>query len=668
MPSLFRIPSFRPPDELPSRAASNWLLLSVAFAVAPHVPRLPLWLTLTVAAGVVWRFGIDNYAWRIPPRWLRLVLLAAVMVGILNVYGTLFGREVGIALLTAAVGLKVLEIRRLRDYMITVYLVYFLLLGAFLYSQSMVTAAYGIAVALLTTASLVLLNNAQGPSVRVWRLLGRIMVFGLPLCLVMYVFFPRIQGSLWGLPADAFSNRSGLSDHIDLGGFVGLSTDTSPVFRVTFDGPPPPPKDRYWRVYVLSDNEQDGGWQRRAFAAFDGAQPGEFEGTGPPIRYTVTLEPDNQHWLPVLDLPRKVPPGTQAEPGFLARAHEPVDRVMRYAMVSQRVLRTGPLNMLETRANLEMESAPSSRVADLLKRWRGLTPAGKVKAALDYFRNQPFRYTLTPPELHGDRIDQFLFDTRAGYCEHYASAFVSLMRWAGVPARVLIGYQGGEWNESGDYLTVEQSDAHAWAEVWLANRGWARVDPTAAVAPERIELGAEAIRRLLAQGASPGQLSEAEARRLIARSWLAQRWLQAQWTWDNVNYDWDTWVMGYGPDVQRQFLRWLGFRTPTWTAMVAALAAGAAMLLLVAGISVSGRRDREDPVVRLYRRALRKVARRGVDKSPVEGPVDFQRRLEREAPELGRRLKPVTEMYVSLRYAAEPRGSAGMLRTLVARF
>lgn len=668
-PFRLNIPTYRPPDEPPSRAAANWLALSVAFAVAPHVPRLPLWLTLVVAGCLLWRFGIDNHGWRMPARWLRMLVLGAVTIGILKTYGTLFGREVGVALLTATVGLKALEIKALRDYMIIVFLVFFLLLGTFLYSQSMVAAGYGIAVALLTAVSLVLLNNPRGLSgFQAWSLLGRMVLFGLPVCLVMYVFFPRIQGSLWGLPADAFGGRAGMTDEVRPGSFSKLSLDTSPVFRVEFDGAPPEPRDRYWRVYVLSRYE-DGAWGRRTMTVFDGGLPGDFEGTGPRIRYTVALEPHSGHWLPALDLPVTVPENVEPRHGFLAGSTRRINRVMRYAMTSQQPARTGPLNLLETRANLRMDQPPSDRVANLLRQWRGLAPGDRVQAALDYFRAQPFRYTLTPPPLDGDRIDQFLFDTRAGYCEHFAAAFVALMRWSGVPARLLAGYQGGEWNDAGDYLTVYQSDAHAWAEVWLPDRGWTRVDPTAAVAPERIELGAEAIRLLEAQGASPGELSEAEVRRLIARSWLQRRWVHAVWAWDHVNYVWDTWVMGYGPEVQYQFLRWLGFETPTWTRMVAALAAGSILLLLFVGIVVNRQRARrDDPVVRLYRRALRRVARAGIEKSPAEGPRDFQRRLEREAPELGERLKPVTEMYVALRYGESPVVSAAMFRTLVGHF
>lgn len=669
MRRLFSIPSYRPPDELPSRAASNWLLGSVALAVAPHAARLPVWLTLTVAVGLLWRFGIDNYAWRMPPRWLRMVILVAVTVGVLKTHGTLFGREVGVALLAAAVGLKALEIRALRDYMIVVFLVLFLVLGAFLYSQSMATAAYGIAVALMTIASLALLNNSQGLSGgQVWKLLGRILGFGLPICLVMYLFFPRIQGSLWGLPADAFGHKTGMTDEVHPGSMAALSDNTTPAFRVEFEGRVPEPRDRYWRVYVLSDNDESGGWRRRTMTVFDGGEPGDFEATGPTYHYTVTLEPHNEHWLPALDMPVATPDAGTPRHGFLVGSERAVNRVTRYSMSSRQVARTAPLDALETRANLQMATEPAPRTAALLVRWRNLGPRAKVQAALNYFHDQPFRYTLTPPKLDGNRIDEFLFDTRAGYCEHYASAFVSLMRWSGVPARLLAGYQGGELNSSGGYFTVYQSDAHAWAEVWLPDRGWTRVDPTAAVAPERIEMGAEAIRLLLARGALPGQLSDAEVRRLLRRSWLAQRWQQTQWAWDNVNYVFDTWVMGYGPELQYQFMRWLGFRTPSWTEMAAALAGGVAILLLGAGVANNRHRVREDPALRLYRRALRKLGPAGRTKSPSEGPKDFQRRLEREAPELAGRLKPITEMYIALRYADDPRCDTGMLKTLVARF
>lgn len=667
MRRLFSIPSYRPPDELPSRGASNWLMISVACAVAPHTTRLPWWLTLTVAGCLFWRFGVDNHAWRVPPRWLRWLLLLLIAIGVLSSYGTFLGREAGLAFLTAAVGLKILEIRTLRDYLITVFLTYFLLLGAFLYSQSMFIAFYGVAVALLTTASLALLNNAQGLRPRaVWRLMGRMVIFGLPICLVMYMFFPRIQGSLWALPKDAFGNRTGMTDEVHPGSLTSLSTNTTAAFRVEFAGRPPEPEDRYWRVHVLSDNH-DGGWRRSTIRAFDGAGPGDFKGEGPTISYTVTLEPHNEHWLPALDWPLQAPEVGEPRNGYLVRADRRVNRVIRYPLASRLIAGTAPLNILEKRNNLRMEREPPERVRALIGQWRDLSPADTVGAALRYFREQPFRYTLSPPPLPTGRIEEFIFDTRAGYCEHYASAFVSLMRWAGVPARLIAGYQGGQWNNSGDYLTVYQSDAHAWAEVWLPGRGWTRADPTAAVAPERIELGAEAVRRLVEQGIQPGQLSRSEISRLMDRSWLQQQVLQAQWAWDNLNYVWNVWVMGYGPEVQREFMRWLGFDTPSWRSMISTLAAGVAILLLAAGIAVTQQHVREDPVVRLYRRALQKVARSGPAKSPDEGPRDFQLRLEREAPELARRLKPVTEMYIALRYAENRACTKRTFRSLVAR-
>ncbi|HSH41224.1 MAG TPA: DUF3488 and transglutaminase-like domain-containing protein, partial [Arenicellales bacterium] len=667
MPRLFRIPSYRPPDELPGRGASNWLLISVALAVAPHAARLPLWLTLSVAGGLFWRYGIDNHGWRPPARWIRWLLLLVLVTAMLNTFGTFLGREAGLAFLTAAAGLKALEIRTLRDYLITVFLAYFLLIGAFLYSQTIFIGVYGFAVALLTTASLAMLNNAQGlAGLQAWRLVGRIVLFGLPICMVMYLFFPRIQGSLWALPEDAFSSGIGMTDEVRPGSISRLSGNTEAAFRVEFEGEPPEARDRYWRVYVLSEN-RDGGWTRNMMYAFDGPGPGDFEPEGPVIDYTITLEPHNEMWIPALDWPLAAPESAAARNGFLVEADRRVNRVTRFEMQSRGIAGTAPLNAVERRNNLDMDRAPTARVRELIDRWSGLPPAGRVDAALRYFREEPFRYTLSPPPLPDGRIERFIFDTRAGYCEHFASAFVSLMRWAGVPARLIAGYQGGEWNDAGDYLTVYQSDAHAWAEVWLPGRGWTRADPTAAVAPERIDLGADAIRQLVEQGIEPGQLSRSEIEGLINRSWVQAQLARAQFVWDNLNYMWDVWIMGYGPEFQRAFMRRLGFQTPSWTDMVSTLAAGVGLLLLAAAVVLSRRRTREDPVLRLYRRALRKVSRSGPRKAPDEGPRAFQQRLEREAPELARRLKPVTEMYVAIRYAEDPAYSAGALKALVGR-
>lgn len=635
-------------------------------ALAPHAPHLPAWMTIAVACCLIWRFGTDNYAWRIPPRWLRILLLLLAVLATFKTYGTFLGREAGVAFLSLAIGLKVLEIKSLRDYLISVFLIYFLLLGAFLNSQSMMTGAYGFAVALLSTASLALLNSSKAfTQGNVWGLVGRLVLFGLPICLVMYVFFPRIQGSLWGLPQDAFGATTGMSDQVSPGAFERLSHDFSPAFRVEFHGQPPESRDLYWRVHVLSRN-QNRSWRRRE-VPFDGAGPGGFEAKGPITRYTITLEPHNQHWLPGLDLPLEVPQGYEPKAGFLFESYRPVNRVLRYSLSSQQSSRTNPLNPIQRRINLQTDGLPSVRVQQLLNQWQGLAPSQKVDAVLTHIREQPFRYTLTPPRLGADPVDEFLFDTQAGYCEHYASTFVSLMRWSGIPARMLVGYQGGEWNESGGYLTVYQSDAHAWAEVWLPDRGWTRVDPTSAVAPERIELGADAIRELVEQGFAPGELSGLELRQVIARPWFQQQWHNALLAWDAVNHNWNKWVMAYGPEAQFKLLRWMGFKTPTWTQMAVTLTVAVALLMLLVALVITRYRIKPDPIVKAYQRACRKLLKHGIEAFDNEGPLDLQHRIEKLSPTVAQRFKPISEMYIAIRYGDEQQYSIGVFKALVAK-
>ncbi|WP_460825210.1 transglutaminase family protein, partial [Massilia solisilvae] len=474
------------------KADTLLLLLSAVLVLAPHTLHLPLWVTLLCAATLAWRAAITLQGRRMPSSLLLLPVAALAMAGVMHSYHTLLGRDAGVAMLVLLVAFKTLEMHARRDLYVVVFLCFFLVLTNFFYSQAIGTALMMIAsvVALLTTQLSFQFTGKVPPLSARLLMGGRMLGLAAPLALLLFVLFPRVQGPLWGMPGDGHaSGHGGLSDRMAPGQISHLAQSEDTAFRVKFDGPVPDQTQLYWRGPVLGDF--DGQVWTRVRSRPAPARSLALSVRGRPVRYQVTLEPSSARWLFALEMPDRVPPldGNLAfvSAEFELTAAYPLEQRVRYELSSftQYSLQAGeqagrdgewlllpygtnPRALAEGQA-LRAEPDPQQRVATVLRR----------------FARQNFVYTLDPPRLGADSIDEFLYQTRAGFCEHYAGAFVFLMRAAGVPARVVTGYQGGEMNPIDGYLTVRQSDAHAWAEVWLAGRGWVRVDPTAAVAPER---------------------------------------------------------------------------------------------------------------------------------------------------------------------------------------
>lgn len=638
---------------LPDRYTAHWLLASVLLVLAPHAAYQPVWLSLGVLALLAWRALLTQRAWQVPGRVLRTALTLLMTVLVYHHYGTLFGRDPGVALMCGMLALKLLELRNQRDYLLAAFLLYFLILASFLYSQSLWLAGYLLGAVLLCTATLVRLAQPGAGARYALGLAGRLLLQALPLMLVMYLLFPRIQGSLWGLPVDAHSGLTGMSDELRPGSINQLSQSEAVAFRAAFSGAPPANADLYWRSLVL--------WQTDGRTWSRGGQSipaeGGFQGIGTPVDYVITFEASNKPWLVALDLPAALPATLPANlrlrPGFVLAAAAPVRQRLRYALTSWTRYRTGGLPARERAAALQLPADIGARTRALAMQWRAQSAddADVVQAALRYFHNENFTYTLQPPLLGSQPVEEFLFDARRGYCEHYASALVTLMRAAGIPARALAGYQGGEFNPSGNYLIVRQSDAHAWAEVWLAQRGWVRVDPTAAVAPERIEYGAGAVRRLARQGAAFGQLEAEAVRRALSLGWLENLARQGNQLRDTVDSVWNEWVLDYSVERQQQLLRRLGFHTPSPWLMVKLLA-GLCALLLLAYAGYGWRAPVRDPVLRAYQKFCRKLARAGLVRAPHEGAQDFARRCAQQRPEAADVITRITQHYVRLRYGA----------------
>ncbi len=626
------------------------LLGTLSIILAPHLFRLPIWATLLVIFVVAWRAAAALRGWPMLPRIVRIGLALAAFAGVWASFGRVTGQTAGVALIVVMAALKLTELKARRDLMVMSFLMYFLLVTHFLFSQELWTAAFLIVCAMLITAVLIDANHPGGalPTRVLAKMGSRMVLQALPLMVVIFLLFPRIPGPLWGLPSDAGAAKPGLSDSMSPGDISSLIESDEIAFRVRFEGDAPPKRERYWRGPVFG--HFDGRRWDIGFRPADAANP-VVEFDSPAIRYEITIEPNRTAWLLALDLPSNegldrdmaINPDYQlvlTKDNLRERRLLHLESHTRY-----RLQPTLPPKLRQIFTQLPRNSNP--RAQTLAKQWRadGLEDAAIVDTALKMYRQQAFFYTLHPPPLGRDGIDEFLFDTRKGFCEHYAGSFTFLMRAAGISARVVTGYQGGEKNEVGDYYIVRQQDAHAWSEVWLEGRGWVRVDPTAAVAPNRIDNGiGEA---LAGQADLPAFLNPANRNGFRFD-------VKARWDW--INAQWNHWVLGYGPDLQQEFLKRFGL--VDWSDMILALT-----VLLSLGVGVIGflllRRSEpavaDDPPLRQWRKLQARLARAGLPIRQSEGPIDYAERVAAERPELADAIRLLSARYVGLRYSGSDR-------------
>ena len=633
--------------------------LAAVVVALPHALRLPLWLTLFFVCMVSWRFLHEHYSWYLPGRLLLFFVSLLLAAAVYKHYGYLFGRDPGVAMLFSLIALKFVEQRSEREANLTIILLYLLASSAFLYSQSIWLGVYLVLAVVATTAALMRLNSdAALPFARTFKQVATLMVLALPLAMMIYVLFPRIQGSLWGLPSDAQAGVTGLSEIMRPGAITKLSQSDAIAFRVEFVGQRPTNRELYWRSLVLW--ESDGRlWTR---GRDENSAALKFTGRGQPYRYTVTLEPTNMRFLFALDLPASLPPDTRLLPGFVLQYKNPVKDRRRYQMTSYTEYNTGGLSPALWQRALQLPGTLSPRVRQLAQQWRDTAPdsLGIAQQAMRYFNREEFVYTLKPPLMRRDPVDEFLFTYRRGFCEHFAAAFVTLMRAAGVPARVVAGYQGGEYNATGNYFIVRQADAHAWAEIWVAGRGWVRADPTAAVAPERIELGIDAVRQLEAQGTPAGSLPTDDVRRLIAPGWLVRSWLRSRLMWDSLNLGWYKWTADYDLARQARLLEALGLGISSELGLGIGVAVSILLFVFVMALLLMRQRRRLDPIQEIYLRFCKKLAGAGLTRAPHEGAMGFSWRVVAALPLTAKQVEHITRLYVHLRYG-QLRGNRPLL-------
>lgn len=629
----------------------NLLTVAVAVVLTTHFSHLPLWVDAASIFIIAARWLQRRYRphWGATPIWLRLPLTLGLPVAVVSQFGTLLGLEPGSVLAIGMLVLKLSESEKIRDARAALTFAGFVLMAALLFEKGLLNALHvALAVLPLFICMRALELAPDGRSEVGPGLLhdARSTVIGLaaaiPLTLLVFVFMPRLAQPLWGAPSNEEA-RTGVSDTMAPGQFLDLMVDDNPAFRVQFaNGSPPPPAQRYWRGLVL--NRFDGRSWTRTESAANSAQAEDLQTLSAPINYDVTMEPTQQRWLFPLDVPTRAPERFARNAELTLIGFRPISSVQRFTLSSALDYRSTVMSATRRQISLSLPYGFNPRTQALGAQWRqqyGNDSQAIINAALKLFRDR-FSYTLSPPVLGRDGMDDFLFDTQAGYCEHFSSAFANLMRAAGVPTRVVVGYQGGYWNADGGYLLVRQSDAHAWNEVWIEGSGWRRVDPTAAVRPERVSLGSRAANQ------------------------DDNRWHRAQWLldlrnrWDLVNQMWNEVIVQFGTLRQQGLLRNFGVERANWNQLAVAFGIGAGAFMLLGLLWALHRgRDRRDPLDRAYAQLCERLAKAGVARAANEGPVAYLRRVCQHLPQAATALEALFGDYVRLRYAQREADVAG---------
>ena len=636
-----------------------WTIGALSFAVLPHVPYLPAWISVVFVASLTTRMLIEKRRWRLPPAWLRFLLACACFVGVLLSFKAISGVGPGSALLAVMGAMKLLETRKRRDQFVLLFISIFLIMSCLLREQYLWSLPYLLLGLALTMTAWLQMSVSRGSSSRqAYRNCMRLIAYATPLMLAMWIFFPRIATPFWAVPIDTSGAVTGLSDTISPGDISSLSLSDAVAFRVRFEDVVPEPRQRYWRGLVLTSFNGRTWRGRQPSLGERDSWPIDY--LGAPIRYEVTMEPTRQHWVFALDLPYEwsLDRTFMGQQQQLSRT-QPIDQRVVYQASSHAEFRLNPdLDSFTRSRYLRLPDGSNPETAELARDLRATARSDRdlIERVLRKFNQEEYFYTLEPPALGSDSVDEFLFDTRRGFCEHYASAFAVLMRSAGIPARVVIGYQGGELNPMGNYLIVRQSDAHAWNEVWLEGSGWTRVDPTSAVAPERIDSGMAAA-MFDDIGASWG---------LATPSMLLH---QITLTIDAMSAKWNEWVLGYGPENQSSLMRWLGMEEPDFRRMLLTLIVIVAVLLaVITGLLVLRYRPPpRDRAAVLYERFVRKT---GVTPTRGEAPLAFANRASASVTGAGGdgEIAGITRQYLRTRYGRDNDREIENLQRAVARF
>ncbi len=634
-----------------NRLGILWVVATLCISMFPQLLSMPAHLIPITLLPIVWRLLAEFRHWKPMPMLLRVAATAVAVTALILTFGGLMGRSAAVSLLVLMLSLKLLETFSIRDARMVASLSLFLCATQFLFSQGIPMIIYIIACLLSSLISLMYLHRREAfeglreaPETgrNIFTELGfgvRLMVLALPIGLALFMLFPRWGSPLWGVPEDALDARSGLSDSMKPGSIQGLFMDDSPAFRASFETGLPNRSELYWRGPVFWDF--DGSSWKTSYLSRNLQADSKPDLKRALLRYEVQMEPTEQRWLFALDYPALVPQGTRLSMDYQLIANRPITQLHNYTMASDpRFMDSPKLKQTLLRAALELPEGFNPKTAEMIAEWRAEanSDASIVQRALTYFNQQNFHYTLNPPLLSRHTVDEFLFKTRQGFCEHYASAFTIMMRMAGIPARVVTGYQGGYYNNLASYILVRQSDAHAWSEVWIKGSGWTRIDPTAAVAPDRVERGSVN--------------SLAQRRHMLDFEWLRN----AKNTFDLLQRGWNTWVVAFDAAKQSRLFTGFGWgffdSAKLVLAMIAAVmvAIAASFLLLPLLLKFQYARN-QDPLLRLWQKFYKKLDKAGFTPLPSMGPRELATSACGQLKYADEGINKITELYILCRYS-----------------
>ena len=631
-----------------------WLAAALLFTLPPMFDSLATWVPCLFLIALAMKFWMEPKGYRLRSAIFKLMLAAAALFAIFASYGSLNGIEPAISLLVVLMSLKVLEAHTRREFQVMVMIGWVLCLCGFFLSQD-----FGMALCLLAAfasllVALIQFHRGSSPGA-FWPPLGsasKLLAQAAPLVVLLFLLFPRVNpGFRFELRAIR-SASTGFSDRLSPGSIATLANSSDIAFRAEFPGNTTRPTGpMYWRGAVMW--QCDGMEWRAPYAPSSMSRSSTESISGNSVQQRIMLAPHGARWMFALDRPSDTPRGAMLVRGDYLWSFQPIRKARRYEVVSSPESARKELGPKERREALELPPSISPAVRELAESWaaKSSNPRTIINSALQFFRTEGFTYSLSPGEFRKDDLEQFLFHRRVGFCGHYAASFATLMRLAGIPARVVVGYLGGEYNELGHFVLVRQADAHAWCEVWLPGNGWMRVDPTTAVAPGRAGLD---LTSFLEGRVASGQM-EARQSAFLTRLARSPLFTDIRFAWETLNYQWDTRLLAFDADVQEIFLDSIGLakRGPFVLIMEILIAAVALLVIYFSWMQLRSR-SRADRVKALYERFCRKAARLGVRRDPWEGPSDFSNRAALLLPGESGRIQQISNSYIALRYAPEP--------------
>jgi transglutaminase-like putative cysteine protease len=628
-------------NNVENKSSLVFLLASIGLIAFPHIENIPIALFAYFYFLLSWRLtGI----WK--PNWLpnKLTLFFLTVCGLALIYSQhhgVLGRDAGTRLFVTALALKLLEIKSARDLYLITYLAFIVAASQFLYKQSLWMAAYILFVCCVLLATLICINSHKPQPLAALKTASIILVQAIPVAVVLFILFPRIEAPKWMFFNEKHQAKVGLGDSMEPGSISDLGLSEELVFRVKFTGDLPPPSQRYWRGPVLSYTDGKK-WTQQKDLRFRPLLDKPVV-TGSPYQYTLLMEPQDKNWVFALEMPGDYALPLSLNANYQLITSENPDKRAEYKITSYLSYNTGTLARADYKDATQLPNPPSGKIKQLVKQLHGFdnAPEPFINQLLNHFRKEDFHYTLTPPLMEENPIETFLFETRYGFCSHYAAAFVYLMRVASIPARVVTGYQGGELNKVGNFLEIRQADAHAWAEVWLENKGWVRFDPTAAIAPERIE------KNINVDQLTPGGVIRYMSTGIgqAAFDWLKQ----TRQLWSNIDYNWQRWVINYDNKDQSRYLSTLGIADIR--AMIYGMIGSIGLITaLLSWFLLHQKQQAIDPVVRIYNRFCKKLARLGQLKGQCEGAKDFAERVKIKLPDQASAIDQITGLFIKLRY------------------